>query len=171
MRNQFAGTVHELVDSSRRASGTTTPGRPSHDAARHDLAYAADRILLSQTLTLDASLRTGDATVRKGPRQRELAESHTRRICAGSSPTGADRARGRVRRSANTLTLNWLAYGDPAAPVAKSRARGRVLVARVGPGTGGNSSFSRIDDGLRRPYTDELSSASSLAAAGRYDSR
>ena len=61
-------------------------------------------------------------------------------------------------RSANTLTLNWLAYGDPAAPVARVAAAARpgVLVARVGPGTGGNSSFSRIDDDLRRPYTDEF---------------
>ncbi len=35
-------------------------------------------------------------------------------------------------------------------------ARPGVLVARVGPGTGGNPSFSRIDDDLRRPYTDEF---------------
>ena len=65
---------------------------------------------------------------------------------------------GGYARSANTLNLNWLAYGDPAAPVARVAAAARpgVLVARVGPGTGGNPSFSQINEDLRRPYTDEF---------------
>src|SRR4029078_12189300 len=61
-------------------------------------------------------------------------------------------------RSANALTLNWLAYGEPGAPVARVAAAARpgVLVARVAPGTNGNPSFSGIDENLRRPYTDEF---------------
>ena len=61
-------------------------------------------------------------------------------------------------RSANTLNLKWLAYGDPSAPVATVaafHAPGQI-VARVGPGTGGTDAFSRIDPDLARPYTDEV---------------
>ena len=74
----------------------------------------------------------------------------------------ADRGRfalvGGYARSANALNLNWLAYGDPAAHVARiaADARPAVIVARVGPGTGGDPLFSQIDDDLRRPYTDEF---------------
>jgi hypothetical protein len=70
-------------------------------------------------------------------------------------------------RTANALTLNWLAFGDPAAPfgtvaAAAGSAGGppatvpSAIVARIGPGTGGDPAFTRIDAGLRRPYTDEF---------------
>ena len=47
---------------------------------------------------------------------------------------------------------------NSAAPIARVAAAARpgVLVARVGPGTNGNPSFSGIDADLRRPYTDEF---------------
>jgi hypothetical protein len=53
-----------------------------------------------------------------------------------------------------------LAYGDPAAPAGTvsawtSQGVGSV-VARVGPGTGGNPAFSAIDASLNRPTTDEF---------------
>jgi hypothetical protein len=64
------------------------------------------------------------------------------------------------RRSAYQLPLNVLAVGDPAAPVADVAAwRGASagpLIARVGPGTGGDLAFTEIDPQLRRPVTDEL---------------
>lgn len=69
-------------------------------------------------------------------------------------------------RSAYHLALDLLAVGDPAAPVATlhrwdsarsvTAAATDTVVARVGPGTGGNPDFARIDDGLRRPVSDEL---------------
>ena len=73
-------------------------------------------------------------------------------------------------RSAYRLPLDLLAFGDPAAPTADlfrwdgdlARAGG-PLVARVGPGTGGNADFSRIDPGLKRPIADELAFGFELA--------
>jgi hypothetical protein len=61
-------------------------------------------------------------------------------------------------RSANALLQNWLAYGDPAAPVARVAAAvaPNLTVSRVGPGTGGVSDFSRLDTDLARPYTDDF---------------
>jgi hypothetical protein len=64
------------------------------------------------------------------------------------------------RRSAYQLPLNVLAVGDPAAPVADVSAWNGTtigpLIARVGPGTGGDAAFTRIDPQLQRPTTDEL---------------
>jgi hypothetical protein len=56
--------------------------------------------------------------------------------------------------------LNVLGVGDPAAAVADvSRWNGFVVgpaIARVGPGTGGDAAFSKLDPQLQRPTTDEL---------------
>ena len=64
------------------------------------------------------------------------------------------------RRSAYQPPLNVLAIGDPAAPVADVSAwNGSAigpLVARVGPGTGGDPAFTQLDQRLERPTTDEL---------------
>ena len=64
------------------------------------------------------------------------------------------------RRAADSLPLDMLAYGDPAAPagtVSAWTAQGvGPVVARVGPGTGGNPAFSAIDASLGRPTTDEF---------------
>jgi hypothetical protein len=54
-----------------------------------------------------------------------------------------------------------LAIGDPAAPFADVSAwHGGVpvgpLIARVGPGTGGDATLTQIDSRLERPVTDEL---------------
>jgi hypothetical protein len=64
------------------------------------------------------------------------------------------------RRTAYQLPLNVLAIGDPAAPVADVSAWNGTsigpLIARVGPGTGGDPTFTQIDPRLQRPTTDEL---------------
>ena len=64
------------------------------------------------------------------------------------------------RRTAYQLPLNLLAIGDPAATVADvSSWNGSTTgpaIARVGPGTGGDATFSRLDPDLQRPTTDEL---------------
>jgi hypothetical protein len=68
---------------------------------------------------------------------------------------------GGYRRAANQLTLDLLAYGDPAAPTGVVRRwfggppPSSAVVDRVGPGTGGDPAFSRIDQDLGRPMTDE----------------
>ena len=76
---------------------------------------------------------------------------------------------GAYRRSAYQMPLNVLAIGDPAAPVADvarwtgSTSSGATaagpLIARVGPGTAGDASLSRIDQNLQRPVTDEFTLA------------
>ncbi len=67
------------------------------------------------------------------------------------------------RRSAYQMPLNVLGIGDPAAPVVDiarwSADTVGPLIARIGPGTGGNPSLTRIDADLRRPVTDELTLA------------
>ena len=65
------------------------------------------------------------------------------------------------RRTAYQLPLNVLAVGDPAAPIAdvsiwNGGASTGPLIARVGPGTGGDPNLTRIDPHIDRPTTDEL---------------
>lgn len=161
-RNQFVGTVRELIDSAPARiwnfGGSSTESRRR---AVTTSAYVAEHIALSPTFTLDASLRTefvhgyaeGAATnidwlsLLPAARVRWLFAERGRLALVGG-----------YSRSANALNLNWLAYGDPAAPfgVVAAAARPSVVVSRVGPGTGGDPSFSRIDDDLGRPYTDEF---------------
>jgi hypothetical protein len=162
VRDQFAGTVHELIDGLReRIWNYTVPQAESRRGAITAAGYVADTLALSPAVTFDASLR---AEVVHG--RAEDAETAVDWISLLPSARirwlFAERRRlalvGGYARSANTLNLNWLAHGDPAAPVARVAAASRpaVLVARVGPGTGGVPSFSQIDEDLRRPYTDEF---------------
>ena len=64
------------------------------------------------------------------------------------------------RRTAYQLPLNVLAIGDAAAPVADVSVWNGTsigaLLARVGPGTGGDAMLTQIDPHLQRPTTDEL---------------
>jgi hypothetical protein len=161
-RDQFAGTVHELIDGVRaRIWNYSAPQAESRRRAVTAAGYVADTIALTPAVRLDASLR---AEVVHG--RAEGAETAVDWVSLLPSARirwlFAERRRlalvGGYARSANTLNLNWLAYGDPAGPVARvaAAARPAVLVARVGPGTGGNPLFSQIDEGLRRPYTDEV---------------
>ncbi len=161
-RDQFGGVVHELIDSApaRRWSYNTGPAE-SRRRAVSTAAYLSDTIVVSPTLSLDASLRAelvhgraeGAATA---VGWMSLLPAASVRWLFAEEPSLA--LVGGYTRSANTLNLNWLAYGDPAAPfgVVAAMARPAVIVSRVGPGTGGNPSFSGIDDDLQRPYTDEF---------------
>lgn len=74
---------------------------------------------------------------------------------------------GSYTRSAQRLTLDTLAYGDPAAPIADvfrwtatgsspSLASRGALITTVGPGTGGTMALTAIDPALRRPTADEF---------------
>lgn len=93
-------------------------------------------------------------------------------------------------RSATRLALDLLAFGDPNAPWATVYrwdprfstpvAGVTSIVARVGPGSAGATDFVRVDSGLKRPVSDELSfgfemrpsarSRFQLAAVGRRES-
>jgi hypothetical protein len=161
-RDQFAGTVYELIDNVReRIWNYDTPDLESRRRAVTTSAYATDTITPASSLTLDVSLR---AEFVHGSAEGAvtnidwLSALPAARVRWQFAERGRTTLVGGYARSANALTLNWLAYGDPAAPVARVAAAARpgVLVARVGPGTNGNPSFSGIDENLRRPYTDEF---------------
>jgi hypothetical protein len=161
-RDQFGGTVYELIDGARaRIWNYSAPQEESRRRSITAAGYLSDTITLSPTVRVDASLRAelvhgraeGAATavnwITLLPSARirwMFAEQRGLALVGGYA------------RSANTMNLNWLSYGDPAAHVARvaADARPAVLVARVGPGTGGNPAFSQIDEDLRRPYTDEF---------------
>lgn len=78
---------------------------------------------------------------------------------------------GGYSRTTDRLALDYLAVGDPAAPTADvyrwqstpggapSLTAHGPLVARVGPGTGGNPVFSALDSNLKPPTADEFAVA------------
>ena len=154
--------MYELIDSVRaRIWNYTAPQTESRRRAVTATGFVSDTIALSPALTLDASLR---AEVVHGSADGAATSVNWFSLLPAARIRWlfADRGRfalvGGYARSANALNLNWLAYGDPAAHVARvaADARPAVIVARVGPGTGGDPLFSQIDDDLRRPYTDEF---------------
>lgn len=169
----FSGLAGELVDG--------TPARiwqfagSGTDSIRHATtltAFITDRIALAPRLRLDVGVRidrvSGSASgASTGLRWRSLLP---RAGLEWTIARGWDtRAFVGVGRSASRLPLELLAIGDPAAPTADvfqwlapspdaqplSASLGQ-LVARVGPGTGGDRAFSRIASGARRPITDEF---------------
>ena len=168
----LSGSAGEVVDSfPARVWRFSSPGSKS---IRHELAYAAyvsDRIEIAPRLALDAAVRydavsgsaAGAATdiswrafLPRAAVNWRIAETWQPTIIAGYSG------------SAYRLTLDLLATGDPAAPTADvfrwNAPAGSTalpltpgpLVARAGPGTGGDATFTRIDPSLERPRTDEL---------------
>ena len=126
-------------------------------------AAFADEHVASGRLTLDADLRfesvNGDASdSARGISwttwlPRALVRLHLFDTANVAGVAG-------YRRTAYQPPLNVLAVGDPAAPVADVAIWNGTsmgpLVARVGPGTGGDATFAQIDPKLRRPTTDEL---------------
>jgi len=156
----FAGTVREAVNSfpARIWSYNSIPGSPSRSTSTA-AGFAHAVVTMSPRATLDAGARAewvhGSADGAKTsvswlsllPRASlRLALGEQRALTFGYG------------RSANTLTHNWLAYGDPAAATARvvSVATPNTVVARVGPGINGNPAFSGLATDLKRPYTDEL---------------
>jgi hypothetical protein len=186
-------TALETVDGiAARQWQFTNPGASS---VRHNLAFSAhanDVIQLSPRLQLSAGLRieavsgSADGAAQGISWQSVLPRA---RLHWRLHETGATTAFIGYTRSAYRLPLDLLAVGDPAAPTAdvfrwngvSPLLAGGPLVARVGPGTGGDPDFSRIDPGLKRPIADELafgfelaprpSTRFQLAAVGRRESQ
>lgn len=132
---------------------------------RHLTTFAAyaNEHLTFRGLTLDAGLRLDAVTAAADAAAGGIGWTSwlpRARLRWQMTDTGGLAVVAGYRRSAYQLPLNVLAIGDPAAPVADISAwRGNSvgpLIARVGPGTGGNAAFTQIDPQLRRPITDEL---------------
>lgn len=156
----FAGTVREGVNGvPARIWSVTSPSSESTRAVSSGSAFLADSVTLSDRFSLDAALRLEYVTGK--------AERASQRVNWFSAlPHAYLRWKVSERRSfifgyarsANALQTQWLAFGDrdaPTASVAAAAAPG-VTVARMGPGTGGDSSFVRVDGSLKRPVTDEF---------------
>ncbi len=173
----FSGLAGELVDGA--------PARlwrfaaPQSDSVRHETTltgFITERITLAPRLRLDAGVRmeavSGSAEGGSGDlRWRSLLPRAG--IEWTIAPDWDTRAFAGVGRSAYRLPLDLLAIGDPAAPTADVfqwlgpvppagppgqplPASFGPLVARAGPGTGGDPEFSRIASDTKRPVTDEF---------------
>jgi hypothetical protein len=160
----FAGAVSELIDGTRariwQYPNTTV------DAQRHAttvLAFLVDRIALGPGRTLDAGIGYDGVS---GSAEQAVTGISWHNILPRVALRWKRRESSFVtyvagyRRAADRLTLDTLAVGDPFAPtaaVSRWTAQGvGPVVARVGPGTGGDPTFSVIDPSLRRPTIDEV---------------
>lgn len=158
--NLFYGSLIELVNNTPARIWSFLP--VSVDSNRRTTTasgFASDVIRLADRLTLDASLRAEMVVGGANDALENVtwfsllphaylrwAKSDTRAFTFGYA------------RSANALTQNWLAYGDPGASTARiaAAATPTTTVAHVGPGTRGDDSFSQLDPDLKRPTTDEF---------------
>lgn len=163
-------TIGELTDGEpSRVWSFRNPTVPSRRGSLLFAAHASDTVRLTGRLTASAGLRVESVTgaadgAADGITWRSLLPRA--RLDWRLRERGSTTAFVGFTRSAARLSLDLLAYGDPAAPWAAvyrwDPRFGPVpgvtsLVARVGPGTGGVTDFVRIDSHLRRPISDELS--------------
>ena len=168
----FSGVAGELVNGlPARVWRFESPGEESF---RHEMgfaAFASDRFALTPRVVVDAAVRydaiSGSASgagqgiswgtlLPRAAIRWTIADAWQPTVIAGYS------------QSAYRLPLDLLAFGDPAAPsadvfrwnafsgTASSISVIGPLVAREGPGTGGDPAFSRIDPALKRPRSDEI---------------
>ena len=160
----YVGTIGEAIDGEQARIWQYTNN--GNDARRHALtatAFIGDRMAFSPGRTLELGVgydsvsgsadqaATGitwhNALPYVSLRWKQGESSHFTWVAG-------------YRRAVDSLTLDTLAVGDPAASTAnvfRWTAQGvGPLVARVGPGTAGDPTFSAIDPSLARPTTDEV---------------
>ena len=160
----FSGTIGELVDGMPARMWTfTSPGLDSHRHETNVSVFVVDRMQLGQRVTAEVGL-TYDGV--RGAADGAAQGISWNTLLPNASMWWAATASQRTwifaayRKAADSLLLDTLAFGDPAAPTGTVSAwtpQGvGPIVARVGPGTGGNPAFVAIDPSLSRPTTDEL---------------
>ncbi|HVB38067.1 MAG TPA: TonB-dependent receptor, partial [Vicinamibacterales bacterium] len=161
----FTGLVGELV--AGQPARVWQYSAPDLTSDRHETtvaAYVDDRMTWDSRLTVEAGLRY-DGVSASAAGAATGVQWHTwlpRASVRWALPLPLGLALfTNYARSAYRLPLQLLAWGDPAAPVADvfrwdapagttavSAAALGPLVQRIGPGTGGNPAFSRIDPAL-----------------------
>jgi hypothetical protein len=160
----FTGAVGELVDGNRaRMWQYSNRGVDSQRHATTALGFVDDRIALGPGRTLDAGISYDGVS---GSADQAAAGISWHNVLPRlslrwkRSPSSYVTYVAGYRRAVDRLTLDTLAVGDPFAPtavVSRWTAQGvGPVVARVGPGTGGDPTFSAIDPSLSRPTTDEV---------------
>jgi len=160
----FTGAIGELIDGNRARMWQFA--NPGADSQRHvttvsgfigdALSFGPGRTLVA-SVTYDGVSGTADQAATGISWHNVLPRVSLR---FKRSPSSFVTYVAGYRRTADQLTLDTLAVGDPFAPTAAvsrwtSQGVGPV-VARVGPGTGGDPTFSAIDPSLNRPTTDEV---------------
>ena len=172
-RPGFSGIIGELVNGlPARVWSYADNGRDSEWHKTTIALYATDRIALTPRVRLDAAIRfessggsaaDGSNAVRwnnwlpRGSMRWEISDAAGLAAFIGYGRYGYE------------LPLQYFAYGDPTAETGSvyrwTTSSGThapraneigELIARVGPGTGGNPTFSAVDPALRRPYMDEI---------------
>ena len=165
-----AGAMGELVDGV--PARVWTFADPEVESRRHDLTigvHLSDRIELTRRLNIDAGLRFDSLSASAdGAATSVRWRSWMPRAIIRWAATARSALFAGYARAAYRLPLDVLAIGDPGAPtadifrwaapagVAPALTALGPLVARAGPGTGGDAEFSRIDRHLKRPTSDEL---------------
>ena len=160
--DQFSGTISELVDRApARRWFFSHPDDESRSHATTIATFASDRIVLSPAFTIDTGIRFESIAGRADGSASDIAWRTLLPRADVRWQFGNQALVGGYRRSANRLNLDLLSFGDPNAETAlvtrllSAPLATAVIIDRVGPGTGGNPTFSRIDPDLKRPYTDE----------------
>jgi hypothetical protein len=169
----FEARVGELVDGMAARvwdfSGWRTPSRWNGSTFA---AFAGDRFEILERVLVDVGLRFERvAGSSEGGAQGVSWHDLYPRVSARWQPTSSPRLSlfSSFGRYGFSLPLRWLAVGDSSAPVASVYrwvattgfrpplpSEIGPLVARVGPGTGGEPGFAAIDPNLERPRFDEL---------------
>ena len=170
-RSTFNGRIGELIAGvPARVWDFTSPAVESQWSESVLAIYGADTWTPHSRLTLEAGVRfealraSAEGSASSVSWQNWLPRGNLRLELVDYLKIAAITG---YARYGNRLPLNDLAYGDPAAPSARvfrwntSAANPRLtdvgpLVARMGPGTGGDDRFSAIDPKLVRPYMDEF---------------
>ena len=170
-RSTFSGRIGELVAGvPARIWQYSSSGAESTWANTLLAVYVADTFQIHPRLTLDAGIRfealhgSADGSASRIAWQNWLPRGSLRWELTSYAKIAAVAG---FARYGDRLPLETFAYGDPKAPVAsiyrwnatgddpELRSAG-PLVARVGPGTGGDDGFSAIDSNIVRPYMDEF---------------
>jgi hypothetical protein len=155
--------INELVNGAPARVWLMGGGTSNDNRHMTTVAGFANEHLIYKRLTVDGGLRLesikaqADAATQgiswTTPLPRAMARFQ-------ATDTGGVALVADYRRTAYQLPLNVLAIGDPAAPYADvaqwNGAAVEPLIARVGPGTGGDPTFTHVDPRLQRPTTDEL---------------
>ena len=166
----FSGVAGETVDNIvARIWQFNAPKTTSVRDETTVIGYVTDHIELAPRFSLDAGIRFDSVSGSAQNAQQGISwQSWLPRASMKWTIAGETKMFVGFSRSANRLPLDALAIGDPSAPTADisqwiapagsapTLASTGALIARVGPGTGGDPTFSAIDPHLERPRTDEL---------------
>jgi len=171
-RSPFAIRIGELVDGvPSRVWDYSMPAGASYWRQMTLSAYAGDTVIVHPRLTLDGGVRF-ELIQGSGASNPQSISWHDWYPAMGMRWELTDYKRiaaiTRFQRYGYRLPLGDFAYGDSSMPVGNvSRwtatgsdpnvdAVGSQVITRVGPGTGGDPSFTAIDPELSRPYVNEL---------------